>query len=85
MLLLRLERRVCCVTVGWFWQVGSDRNVVELQLRVLDAKKRRDTHKENEAIQFNYVLNKDNPEETAKQMVAALVLNGSNWIGLPFI
>ena len=49
--------------------VSSSGSVIHLQLRVVDAKKRRDTHKENEAIQFNYVLNKDNPEETAKQMV----------------
>ncbi|XP_037089688.1 serine/threonine-protein kinase WNK3-like [Pollicipes pollicipes] len=59
--------------------VSSDRSVIELQLRVLDAKKRRDTHKENEAIQFNYVLNKDNPEETAKQMVMSGLLAEENW------
>ena len=50
--------------------VSSDGSVVELRLRVLDAKKRRDKHKENEAIQFNYNLNKDNPEEIAKHMVS---------------
>ncbi|KAF0296322.1 Serine/threonine-protein kinase WNK3 [Amphibalanus amphitrite] len=51
--------------------ISSDGSVVELRLRVLDAKKRRDKHKENEAIQFNYNLNKDNPEEIAKHMVTA--------------
>ncbi|XP_043194001.1 serine/threonine-protein kinase WNK1-like isoform X3 [Amphibalanus amphitrite] len=54
--------------------ISSDGSVVELRLRVLDAKKRRDKHKENEAIQFNYNLNKDNPEEIAKHMVMSGIL-----------
>ncbi|XP_043194508.1 serine/threonine-protein kinase WNK4-like isoform X2 [Amphibalanus amphitrite] len=58
--------------------MNSGSSVIHLQLRVLDAKKRKDTHKENEAIQFNYVLNKDNPEETAKQMLMSGLLAEEN-------
>lgn len=53
--------------------IHSDGSVVELRLRVLDAKKRKDKHKENEAIQFNYMLHKDNPEEIAKHMVGGRI------------
>ena len=39
------------------------------RLRVLDAKKRKDKHKENEAIQFDFDMEKDNPDKIAEGMV----------------
>ncbi|CAG5130609.1 unnamed protein product, partial [Candidula unifasciata] len=47
----------------------ADAQVIPLRLRVVDAKKRRDTHKENEAIQFEFDLSKDQPEEIAADLV----------------
>ena len=44
--------------------------VIQLRLRVVDTKKRKPQHKENEAIQFDYNINKDNPEEVAQEMVS---------------
>ncbi|XP_064483569.1 serine/threonine-protein kinase WNK4-like isoform X4 [Ornithodoros turicata] len=45
---------------------GSEK--VELRLRVLDPKKRKDKHRENEAIQFEFHVEDDNPDEIAKAM-----------------
>ncbi|XP_063436035.1 uncharacterized protein LOC134717170 isoform X2 [Mytilus trossulus] len=42
---------------------------VQLQLRVVDPKKRKDKHKENEAIQFGFDLNSDDPDKVAQEMV----------------
>ena len=44
-------------------------NSIELRLRVIDPKKRKDKHKENEAIQFDFHMTKDDPEEVAQEMV----------------
>nr|XP_022301693.1 uncharacterized protein LOC111109755 isoform X4 [Crassostrea virginica] len=44
-------------------------NVVALRLRVVDPKKRRDKHKENEAIQFEFDLDNDQAEDVALEMV----------------
>lgn len=45
---------------------------IELRLIVTDAKKRKDRYKENEAVQFAFTIDKDNPDEVA----TALVKNG---------
>ncbi|XP_021370957.1 serine/threonine-protein kinase WNK-like isoform X3 [Mizuhopecten yessoensis] len=42
---------------------------VQLRLRVVDPKKRKDRHKENEAIQFDFDIENDVPEEVAQEMV----------------
>ncbi|CAG2254672.1 PRKWNK [Mytilus edulis] len=42
---------------------------VQLQLQVVDPKKRKDKHKENEAIQFGFDLNSDDPDKVAQEMV----------------
>lgn len=47
----------------------ADAQVIPLRLRVVDPKKRRDTHKENEAIQFEFDVSKDQPEEIAADLV----------------
>jgi WNK lysine deficient protein kinase len=47
----------------------SEDQSVQLQLRVVDPKKRKDKHKENEAIQFGFDLNNDNPDNVAREMV----------------
>lgn len=39
------------------------------RLRVVDAKKRKDKHKENEAIQFDFDIENDNPDSIAEEMV----------------
>lgn len=40
---------------------------IELRLIVTDAKKmRKDKYKENEAIQFTFIIDKDNPDEGEK-------------------
>lgn len=43
---------------------------VELRLRVTDAKKRKDKHKENEALQFGFNFDKESAEELAKSLVS---------------
>lgn len=47
----------------------EDQSIIQMQLRVVDPKKRKDKHKENEAIQFEFDLNNDNPDEVAEEMV----------------
>lgn len=42
---------------------------VELWLRLLDPKKRKEKHKENEAIQFEFDIETDNCDEVAQAMV----------------
>ena len=49
----------------------DDKGVIQLRLRILDPKKRKT--KENEAIQFDYNVDKDNPEEVAQEMVCPIV------------
>ena len=46
-------------------------NVIQLRLIVVDPKKRKDRHKENEAIQFDYNIQSDQPEEVAQEMVGS--------------
>jgi WNK lysine deficient protein kinase len=46
--------------------------IIQLRLRVVDAKKRKDKHKENEAIQFDFDINNDQPEEIAQELVYPL-------------
>ncbi|XP_067126815.1 uncharacterized protein [Centruroides vittatus] len=47
---------------------------VELRLRVLDPKKRKDKHKENEAIQFEFGIECDNPDEVAQAMALSGII-----------
>ncbi|MPC16254.1 Serine/threonine-protein kinase WNK1 [Portunus trituberculatus] len=49
--------------------IATDVGKVVLRLRVVDAKKRKDKHKENEAIQFDFDMEKDNPDKIAEGMV----------------
>ena len=49
---------------------GSDK--VDFRLRVLDPKKRRDKHKENEAIQFEFNVVTDDADKLAQDMVIYL-------------
>ena len=49
--------------------ISSTINRVEFRLRVLDPKKRSYKHKENEAIQFEFDIQRDNAEEVASEMV----------------
>ncbi|XP_076310879.1 uncharacterized protein LOC143225405 isoform X5 [Tachypleus tridentatus] len=46
----------------------SAESKVELRLQVLDPKKRKDKHRENEAIQFEFDVESDNPDEVAQAM-----------------
>lgn len=50
-------------------QEEVDPSSVQLRLRVVDPKKRKDRHKENEAIQFDFDIETDVPEEVAQEMV----------------
>lgn len=50
--------------------VASTASKVEFRLRVLDPKKRSNKHKENEAIQFDFDINKDNADEVSQEMVS---------------
>ena len=43
--------------------------MIQLRVRVLDHKKRKPQHKENEAIQFDYSMLNDIPEDVAAEMV----------------
>ena len=47
----------------------DNKDQIQLQLRVEDPKKRRERHRDNEALQFEIDLNKDEPEQVAKEMV----------------
>ncbi|GIY21359.1 hypothetical protein CEXT_786511 [Caerostris extrusa] len=49
--------------------IQSTSSKVELWLRLLDAKKRKEKHKENEAIQFEFDIENDNADEVAQAMV----------------
>ncbi|GBM42730.1 hypothetical protein AVEN_36691-1 [Araneus ventricosus] len=49
--------------------IQSTSSKVELWLRLLDAKKRKEKHKENEAIQFEFDIENDNCDEVAQAMV----------------
>lgn len=49
----------------------ADKASIQLRLRVVDPKKRKDKHKENEAIQFDFDLTNDAAEEVALEMVYA--------------
>ena len=44
-------------------------DVIQLQLRVIDPKKRRLQQRENEAVQFDYNISTDNPNDVAQEMV----------------
>ncbi|XP_076332663.1 uncharacterized protein LOC143237371 isoform X1 [Tachypleus tridentatus] len=48
--------------------LNSTETKVEVRLRVLDPKKRKDRHKDNEAIQFEFDVENDNPDEVAQAM-----------------
>ena len=45
--------------------------LVKLQLRLGDPKLRKDKHRDNEAIQFDFDLVKDNPEKLSKELVSS--------------
>lgn len=47
----------------------DNKDQIQLQLRVEDPKKRRERHRDNEALQFEIDLNKDEPDQVAKEMV----------------
>lgn len=49
--------------------VASCSEKVDFRLRVLDPKKRRDKHKENEAIQFEFNVVTDDADKLAQDMV----------------
>ena len=49
--------------------VASNDESVQFRLRVLDPKKRRDKHKENEAIQFEFNVVTDDADKLAQDMV----------------
>lgn len=52
-------------------EVDPDKpELVKLQLRLGDPKLRKDKHKDNEAIQFDFDLVKDNPEKISKEMAS---------------
>jgi len=45
------------------------RDVIQLWLRVVDPKRRKHQHKEDEAIQFDYNIKKDDADKVAQEMV----------------
>lgn len=53
----------------------AEGDLIQLRLRVVDSKKRKQQHKENEAIQFDYMIGQDNPEEVAQDMVTLVLLS----------
>lgn len=46
-----------------------DTNKVEFRLRVVDPKKRSNKYRENEAVQFEFDIDRDIVEEVAQDMV----------------
>ncbi|XP_077984991.1 uncharacterized protein LOC144439561 isoform X2 [Glandiceps talaboti] len=53
----------------------TQEDVIQLRLRVEDPKKRKDKHRDNEALQFGFDLRKDDPEQVAAEMVKSGFLN----------
>ncbi len=47
-----------------------DPDLIQFRLLFLDPKKRKTQHKENEAIQFGYNMEKDVPEDVVWEMVS---------------
>lgn len=43
---------------------------VKLWLRIIDPKKRMDKHKENEAVEFTFTIDKDDAHEVAHALVS---------------
>ena len=59
---------------------STERNQDTVQLRLrTDQKKRKTQYKENEAIQFDYNIAHDNPEEVAHEMVSRPPLRSSGY------
>ena len=50
-------------------------DIIQLQLRVVDPKKRRLLQRENEAVQFDYNISTDNPNAVAQEMVRRNLLS----------
>ena len=44
-------------------------DTVKLLLQLEDPKKRKDKHKENEGIQFDFILGTDQPEKVTRELV----------------
>lgn len=61
---------------GFRVELVEDNNtdIIQLQLRVEDPKKRRDKHRDNEALQFSFNLKTDEPEEVAAEMVCVILI-----------
>ena len=57
--------------------VASNDESVQFRLRVLDPKKRRDKHKENEAIQFEFNVVTDDADKLAQDMVHSFTYSHS--------
>ncbi|RXG70488.1 Serine/threonine-protein kinase WNK1 [Armadillidium vulgare] len=53
--------------------LNSESESILLRLRVTDAKKRKDKHKENEAIQFDFNLKSDVPDKIAEGMATQII------------
>ena len=51
---------------------ASNKPDIQLRLRVVDAKKRKDKHKENEAIQFDFNILTDQAEEVSQELVKVI-------------
>ncbi|XP_037942305.1 serine/threonine-protein kinase WNK3-like [Teleopsis dalmanni] len=54
---------------------NSVNNIIEFRLRFLDPKKRSSKHKENEAIQFEYDIKKDDCEQICHDMTKENIIN----------
>ena len=61
-------------------ELKKSNNDIHLWLRITDPKKQRHTHRENEAIQFEYHIGADVPEHVAQEMVST-ALGGTFFCG----
>ncbi len=59
----------------------KDTSMIQFRLLFIDPKKRKTQHKENEAIQFNYNIGKDVPEDVVWEMVRTAV---ETWKDQPY-
>ncbi|XP_038219386.1 serine/threonine-protein kinase WNK1-like isoform X2 [Zerene cesonia] len=57
---------------------SSDITKIQFRLKIIDPKKRSYTHKENEAIQFEFDMEKDDCEELANEMAKAGLIMGED-------
>lgn len=51
--------------------IESNSPVIKFRMRVMSSKKRKTQHKENEALEFDYNIEKDKTDQVVQEMVCS--------------